>query len=237
MRIGESQKKVSNIYESYYLKRGEDRNSLLNNPGVLFQAVASEISLITACRKVSVNPPTGKVLDVGCGNGGSILPFLKLGFIPSNLTGIDVIRERIWEASKRLPKVNFIQINASKMPFRKELFDIVTESTIFTQMTDDVLARQIADEMLRVVKKRGYIILVDWRYSKPWDKAYKGLPSKRIKKLFSVGTSVKIRIVCKGALIPPIGRFLSRRLPSMYFVVQAICPAMVGQVTVVLEKT
>jgi hypothetical protein len=40
----------------------------------------------------------------------------------------------------------------------------------------------------------------------------------------------------KGALVPPVGRFLSSRLPGLYFAVQALMPPLVGQTTTILER-
>jgi len=86
-----------------------------------------------------------KVLDVGCG-GGSLINFLRLGFKPENLTGIDILEERILEAKRRFPNINFVHGDASHMAFPDETFDIVTESTMFVQLTDDALAHQISNE-------------------------------------------------------------------------------------------
>lgn len=68
--------------------------------------------------------------------------------------------------------------DASCLNFVDNTFDVVSESTMFVQVTDDYLASSIAGEMIRVTKTCGYIILIDWRYSKPWDKNYKGLSVK-----------------------------------------------------------
>ncbi|MFH0947993.1 MAG: hypothetical protein V1833_03245 [Elusimicrobiota bacterium] len=87
---------------------------------------------------------------------------------------------------------------------------------------------------------------------------FKGLSISRIKYLFSVGSKkyldtentedmdkkspcnsvskTSIFKIHNGALIPPIGRFLSKRIPSIYFLVQAVLPFCVGQKVVVLRK-
>ena len=160
-----------------------------------------------------------------------------MGFKPENLTGIDVQEERILDGKRCFPNVHFVHGDAAKMQFQDESFDIVTESTMFTQLTDDDLAHSIASEMVRVTKTGGYILLVDWRYSKPWDKKnYKGLSVKRIRNLFSVGSKTNIFGAFNGALVPPIGRFLSKRMPSVYFLVQALLPFCVGQKVTILKK-
>jgi len=92
------------------------------------------------------------------------------------------------------------------------------------------------DEMLRVAKTNGFIMLVDWKYGKPGNANYKALSQKRIAKLFHVGTRSEVRGVYKGAVVPPLGRFLSHRAPFAYFLTQTLFPFLVGQVTTVLVK-
>ena len=42
--------------------------------------------------------------------------------------------------------------------------------------------------------------------------------------------------VYSGALVPPVGRLLSRLAPSMYFLTCAVLPFLVGQVAYLLKK-
>ena len=120
--------------------------------------------------------------------------------------------------------------------FEDNRFDLVLESTMFVQITDDDLAQRIAEEMLRVTKSGGFILLADWRYSKPGNTSYKGLSSARIKKLFHVDARSSLHGVYRGALVPPLGRFISCRMPFLYFMLQSAFPFLAGQVTVLLTK-
>lgn len=168
--------------------------------------------------------------------GGSLINFIRLGFPPENMVGIDIQKERIEEAKRRFPNIKFVHGDASKMQFNDESFDIVTESTMFVQITDDGLATSIANEMIRVTKIWGYIILVDWRYSKPWNKSYKRMSQRRIKTLFDVGVKTEIIKTFKGALIPLVGRFLSKRLSPFYFIVSSFFPVLCGQIATILRR-
>ena len=79
-------------------------------------------------------------------------------------------------------------------------------------------------------------MLTDWRYSfgRP---GYRALSSKRIANLFAVGT--RSRVVCRthGALIPVLGRALSQYASWLYFPVCKLFPPLVGQLTVILQKS
>ena len=228
---------TQDIYRKYYENVPEGRNDLLVNPEVLFQYLACEVSVLTVLKRAKLDRESAKILDVGCGGGGSLTRFVQLGFHTHNLHGIDIMEERIEEAKKRYPNLRFTCDSATSMPYESNTFDLVLESTMFTQMTDEKMAHAIAEEMLRVTKPSGYLLLIDWRYSKPWDASYVGLPKKRLHKLFSVGPASRIVRQESGALIPPIGRRLSKYLPSAYFTVKAVFPFLVGQKATLLQKT
>ena len=230
------EQKTDEVYKKYYSKKGKDRNDLLRNPEVLFQTLAFDRSIISSVASTKLDPKAAKILDVGCGNGVSILNLLKLGFSPSHLYGIDIIEKRILEAQTRFPNVNWTHCNASRMKFKDNFFDCVMESTIFLQMTDVELSGKIANEMIRVTNRGRYILLIDWRYSHPFDKGYKGLSRNRIANLFNVGSKTSIFKVYRGALIPPVGRFVSKNIPGIYFVLQLLFPFLVGQMATVLRK-
>jgi len=231
------EKKTSEWYESYYNKCGTDRNDLLKNPEVLLQTLAYDASMISALRSIRLDPRVALVLDVGCGSGGSILNLLRLGFNPLNIFGLDILEERIREGLKIFPNINLKRGDASKMEFLDNTFDLVFSSTMFVQITDDDLSEKIAAEMLRVAKPHGYIILADWRYSKPGSLHYKALSKKRIFHLFCVSSRSEVCGVYRGTLVPPLGRFLSRKNMSFaYFGLQFIFPFLVGQMTTVLQK-
>lgn len=218
------------------LKNSRDgRNDLGHNPEVLFQSFAFEKSIIRSLYPIP-DLSILKVLDVGCGEGGSLLNLIRLGFKPDNLSGIDILSERIKKAQVNLPNTRFITGDAANMPFPDNNFDLVMESTMFIQLKNDELCRLIADEMIRVTKKDGFILLIDWRYSKPWNKRYRGLSLKRVKTLFGVGSETKIITKKNGALVPPIGRFCSKYSSSLYFIIQSVFPFFVGQVTYLIQK-
>lgn len=225
---------ANRVLTEYYARKGNDRNDILTNPGVLFQTLALQKSVVEALWMLPINR-NWKVLDVGCGNGASLAQFLAFEFTPSCLYGIDVIPERVQEGKERYPNLNLICGDASQMDYESNSFNIVMESMIFLQMMDNALIQKIANEMLRVVEPSGYIILTDWRYG--YGNKYNGLSKKRINQLFKVGTKTTVRCSTHGALLPPIGRFLSKYLSFSYFAIQRILPFCVAQVTTVLQKT
>lgn len=223
------------FYQEYWERKGTYRNDLLYNPEVLLQYMAYDISIISALRLINIKRETAKILDVGCGEGWSLINFIRLKFNPVNLFGIDIMDELVVRAKERFPNINFLCGDASCMAFPNNSFDVVTESTMFMQITDQKLSHKIAKEILRVVNDNGYIILADWRYSSPWDN-YMALSKKRICALFGVGTKTIIYSYNKGMIIPPVGRFVSKRFPCLYLAIQKCLPFLVGQMAIVLKK-
>ena len=175
-------------YRNYYEKSGKDRNSL-RNPQVLFQVLAAEAAFVRATYVINIDPKKAIVLDVGCRSGGLIHLLLGCEYQPENITGIDILPGRIMEARRRYSKIKFTVGDAGDMEFDPASFDLVTESTIFVQITDDGLAQSIGNEMLRVLKPGGYLLLIDWRMRKPYDNSYRALTRERLNGLFDVGKS------------------------------------------------
>jgi ubiquinone/menaquinone biosynthesis C-methylase UbiE len=223
-------------YRGYYAEKGANRNSLLRNPEVLFQSLAQDAAVVRALQSFQPDPERTEVLDVGCGEGASLIPFLRLGFVQKNLHGMDFQEERIARAKELYPGLNFQRGDATKMDFPGGRFDVVFESTMFVHSVSEELSQKIAAEMLRVTKAGGHIVLCDWRYSKLGSSAHRALTQKRIAKLFFVGERTMRRGVFRGPLVPPVGRFLSSHLPSAYFLVQGLLPFLTGQMTTVLHK-
>ena len=227
---------VRECYAQYYARKGEDRNNLLSNPGVLLQVLAQDAAMVRALRSTHLESGSARVLDVGCGDGSSLWPLLRLGFDPQNLHGVDLQMELIAKAASKHPLIHFEAADATRLRFEDGTFDLVMESTMLIHATNDELASRIAAEMLRVTKPGGILLVADWRYAKLRNRYYKAVTLRRISQLFRVGTVTEMHGRYRGSLLPPIGRFFSQHLPSAYFSVQTLCPVLVGHFVTVLRK-
>lgn len=228
----ETQDRTREWYEQYYGKYGTERNDPLN-PEVMLQAQAMQLAVSRVFRTASLNRQRAKILDVGCGSGVSLLMPLSFQFRPENLHGIDILPDRIAAGRIAHPGMQFYRGDASAMSFQDGAYDMVMAFGMFIQLTDAELSARIASEMWRVVKPGGYVMLVDWRYGKPGNSEYLGLSMKRIRSLFPQAVVVTRE---RAALIPPVGRALSRYLPSLYFPTQALFPVLVGSMATLLQR-
>ena len=224
------------MYSRYYDEHNADRNDLLGNPEVTFQTFAFDRANIRALQRMDLDRESARILDVGCGSGSGLIQLLRLGFTQQQMSGVDISPERIEHARKTLPSAEFKCDSADAMSYADGAFDIVLESTMFVLLPSEDMARGIAREMVRVTRSGGYLMLIDWRYSKPGSDVYKAMSKKRVAELFDVGGATSLIAREKGALVPPVGRALSKYAPSLYFLAQALMPPAVGQITTVLRK-
>lgn len=223
-------------YREYHATKSADRNNLLLNPEVLFQCLAQDAAMVRALRSIAANPQSSRVLDVGCGDGASLWLLLRLGFVPSNLFGVDILEDRILSAKAKNPLVRFECMDATRLAFSDDSFDITMESTMFLQMTDNDMAGRIAGEMIRVTRPGGSLLVCDWRYSKPGHREFSAVSQSRIAYLYEVGTRTTVCQKFRGPLIPPVGRFLSKYVPSTYFIVHRLLPFLAGHMITVLKN-
>lgn len=227
---------VESYYREYNGRKGAERNDLLRNPEVLFQSLSRDAAMVRALRWIGSDPQAARVLDVGCGEGDSVWTLLRLGFQASNVSGVDIQREKIARAKASNPAVNFECADATRLGFQDETFDIAMESMMFLQLTDDDIARRIAAEMIRVTRPGGILLVSDWRYSKPGSSEFKGVSTRRIADLYQVGRKTEVCKRFRGPLVPPVGRFVSKYCSPAYFAIQAVFPFLAGHVVTVLRK-
>jgi ubiquinone/menaquinone biosynthesis C-methylase UbiE len=206
------------IYAAHHGRHKADRNDVLRNPGVLFQLLAADAALVRALGKSGFR--VGQtVLDVGGGGGGSLVPFMALGCPAATLTCLD-IRDGSAEIAARFPGIAFHQCDAQKMPFADATYDVAVASNMFLQITDDGLAAAIGREMRRIVKPGGLIVVRDWALAHR-GREEKAVTRARIQSIFDL----PVAHTEYGAVLPPVGRFLSAYAPWAYFIVQKLLPA------------
>ena len=189
-----------------YGKRGFDQRYIWFNEGHLFFIQERErqvLKLLKAncCSDLKIL----KILEVGCGNGYWLQEFVKWGASPENITGIEIIPERLSQARKNCsPGITIEYGNGVDLPYGNESFDIVLQSTVFTSILDLDIKMKIASEMLRVLHPGGFILWYDFHMNNPWNKHVKGVKKNEIGQLFPCCKKKIGRIT----LAPPLYRHL-----------------------------
>ena len=105
-------------------------------------------------------PKGSRILDVGCGIGGSSRILAKYyGF---NVTGITISPGQVKRARELTPiglNCNFQVMDALDLKFEDGSFDAVWSVEAGAHMNDKI---KFADEMLRTLRPGGYLALADW---------------------------------------------------------------------------
>jgi ubiquinone/menaquinone biosynthesis C-methylase UbiE len=191
-----------------YAKRQEtDSRYSWFSPGHLFMVQQRERRLLTLLRRYGFAALESKmVLEVGCGTGQWLRDFVKWGALPENVTGIDLLPERLSRARRLCPPAVRLQCaSAAQLPFASERFDLVLQSTVFTSILDPDLKKRVAAEMMRVVKRQGFIVWYDYHVNNPWNSDVRGIKRREITQLFPDCQIGLERIT----LLPPLARFLA----------------------------
>ncbi len=150
-------------------------NKLFRKLAPFYDALASAVwrLRIKVAKKVknTKKHEVPKILDVACGTGSQTLAFAKRGF---ETVGVDLSPDMLNYAKqkakrKKLKNVKFICCDATKLPFKKNTFDVSSVSMALHDMPD-LIRINVLKEMMRVTKEKGRILIVE--YNKPKNRVW-----------------------------------------------------------------
>jgi SAM-dependent methyltransferase len=156
------------------------------------------------------------VLDVGCGDGAVLHDCLRYGARVEDLSGVDLLPDRIESARARLPGARLEVGDGQSLPFESESFDIVLGFTLLSSVLDDDARGRLAAEMLRVARPGGLIVLYEF-WVNPFNRDTRPLKHDDVRSLFA-GHTVGFS---RTTLAPPITRALAR-LPGGWLACTAL---------------
>lgn len=111
-----------------------------------------------------------KILDVGCGTGNFSIKLAKMG---CQVTGIDISDEMLNAARKKVAEqnldINLYNMNLYDLKFEDSTFDAVFSMSAF-EFVEDV--PKALDELFRVVKKNGQILIGTIAGNSSWSELY-----------------------------------------------------------------
>lgn len=161
-----------------------------------------------------------RVLDVGCGGGGELARLLELGAEPSALAGIELLPERVAAARERFPELDIRAGNAEHIEWPAASFDMVLAFTVFSSILDNVMARNVAAEISRVLKPGGVLLWYDFRYDNPRNPNVRRMSENDVRALFPAFRGDLKAIT----LLPPLSRRLGIAAPALYPALAALPP-------------
>lgn len=100
------------------------------------------------------------ILDAGCGTGKYLN---TLESISNKYIGIDLSSEQLAKAKNKITKNNSTLINANltSIPLPDKSVDLIVSCWVLGTITDEITRKKALDELRRVLKDNGKIILVE----------------------------------------------------------------------------
>ena len=193
--------------EQAYARRKKDHLYSRFNSAYLFMVQEREQRFLALLSRHGCMPLENKmILEVGCGNGDLLRDFIKWGARPQNITGVELLPERVAEAVELCPKgIKIHQGNAAKLQFPDKSFDVVLQSTVFTSVLDTSMKEALASEMCRVLRPDGLILWYDYHMNNPRNLDVKGVKRREIYALFP-DCDIRLQRI---TLAPPIARWIA----------------------------
>lgn len=205
-----------------YLRRAKLPPDLYSafRPDVLLAQQGRERAIVHCLKETQlIDVGRRSLLEIGCGGGGGLMQFLRLGFRPEHLAGNELIDERIAVARSLLPPtVRLFQGDACRIDLGTEQFDIVHQSTVFSSILNREVQDFLAQRMWSLVKPGGGVLWYDFVYNNPHNPDVRGVPLARVNALFPEGRLRYWRVT----LAPPLGRVLAPIHPLLYSAFNAI---------------
>ncbi|MFW5647886.1 MAG: class I SAM-dependent methyltransferase [Candidatus Alkaliphilus sp. MAG34] len=114
--------------------------------------------------------PGMKILDVGCGTGNFSIKLVEKG---CRVVGIDISEEMLEKAREKAKlknlDIDFLNMDAYSMNFPDENFDGVFSMAAFEFFNEP---QKVYDEMYRVLKQNGYLLIGTINRQSKWGKFY-----------------------------------------------------------------
>jgi SAM-dependent methyltransferase len=210
------------VRERYARRISQSYYSILNRSALLMVQERQRAIVDLLVRLGWGDLANKRLVEVGCGSGGNLLEFLRLGFKPEHLQGIELLSARAEAARHVLPQSLRISVGdaaAIESPVSLDSQDVVYQSTVFTSLLSDAFQHRLADRMWEWVRPGGGVLWYDFTVNNPRNPDVRGVSVPRIRELFPAGRMHVRRLT----LAPPIARTVTRLHPAMYPVFNA-CP-------------
>lgn len=211
---GTDHEETAGVRERYARRAVQDWRYSLLNPSALLAAQERQRALAALMRRLGhVDLGEIDLVEVGCGTGGNLLEWLRMGGSPQRMTGIELLPERARSARACLPQaVRLIEGDATTAPMAAHSQDVVYQSTVFSSLLDDGFQVRLAQAMWSWLRPGGGVLWYDFRYDNPRNADVRGVSIERIRELFPHGRLQWRRVT----LAPPLNRLVTRVHPSLY---------------------
>lgn len=143
----------------YPLKNPTLDTSAVQRPGAFFGHITQTVRTLAA--HCYATHPSGRTLDVGCGNG---LFFASLPPENDQRIGVDLDLQLLQEARRifidnHLTEADWVRGEITALPFQTQTFDNIFFLNTLINIPTDEMVRQLLGELMRICRPNGRIFL------------------------------------------------------------------------------
>ena len=151
-------------------------------------------------------PYAQSLLEVGCGTG-FVLAALREAFPGMRLVGAELFAEGLEIARRRLPDLEFVELDATRMPYEDE-FDVVGAFDVLEHIEEDTAALR---DMEKALRAGGGVVLLVPQHPRIWSRM--DTVSRHVRRYTRRELTEKVRA---AGLEPVVATsFVSTLLPAM----------------------
>lgn len=125
------------------------------------------------------------VIDLGCGDGNVAITLDAAGIRPTRYVGVDLLPERVRYAAEEVPWGEFHVASADDVPLPDRSADAVVAMTLLSSIIEPSLRRSVADEITRLLRPGGRLLIYDLRYPSPRNPAVRRVRPTDLTALFA----------------------------------------------------
>lgn len=206
-------KEASRIRDVYRIYDQAGRQAVwARDGGILHERGVRLRTLLRAVSEV----PTPRVLDLGCGRGELRDDVIEALGDETELVGMDLLPDRVAEALTR--GVPVVLGDGAALPFPDSSFDLVLAFTVLSSIGSNDVLGGVADEVARVLRPAGSLVVYDMRVPNPWNRNVRPLSRHRLRQIFDdweqTGRSC--------TLLPPLARRAANQPGRRYDLLAAV---------------
>ena len=183
------------------------------NPGNLLMVQERERFLSKLFRQSGwTNIDALKAFEAGCSTGYNLRLLVQWGGRPENLAGIDLDPAAVNYCKSHSPEIRVHAGSADSIPEPNGHFDLALAFTLFSSVPDDEVCQGISQELLRITKPGGLILVYDMRRRNPANRSVHPISAQDIRRWFP-RCGLRARTI---TLAPPLARRAGQRAPWLY---------------------
>jgi SAM-dependent methyltransferase len=220
MNVDSRADETDRVRERYARRASQDARYSLLNPAALAALQERQRVLLRLFATLGwTDLSSRELVEVGSGSGGNLLDFLRFGFAPERLAGIELLADRHSVARRALPEaVRLLNGDAVELLPSLPAAHIVFQATVFSSLLDDAFQQRLAEAMWTAVKPGGGVLWYDFTVDNPRNRDVRGVPLARVRTLFPQGRLQARRLT----LAPPLARAAVRLHPGLYTLFNAL---------------